>query len=170
LHHANHDHRHAEADYEDHYLDGHDHHDEGRYTRDRVFTHLHEHQHVFYHVHHHDHDPERRTVLHKIFKDPVRDWFGVGIIVLMIMAGYFKWLPDHLSDGILVCAAVIGIFPAFKNAIVSGILKRKLTLELVISVLMVAGLFSGRYLEIAVCSLFLLMGSFMQLEFSWKVR
>ena len=109
-------------------------------------------------------------MLHKIFKDPVRDWFGVGIIVLMIMAGYFKWLPDHLSDGILVCAAVIGIFPAFKNAIVSGILKRKLTLELVISVLMVAGLFSGRYLEIAVCSLFLLMGSFMQLEFSWKVR
>jgi cation transport ATPase len=169
---ADHDHFHPEAAYENHYQDGHDHehHDEGHYSRLRVFTHLHEHQHVFYHAHHHDHDPNQRTLLHKIFKDPVRDWFGVGIIVLMIVIGYFKWLPGYLSDAILVCAAVIAIFPALKNALVSGILKRRLTLELVISLLLVAGLFTGRYLEIALCALFLLMGSFIRLEFSWKVH
>jgi cation transport ATPase len=169
---ADHDHRHPESAYEKHYRDSHDHHHhaEGRSSRDRVFTHLHGHNHVFYHAHHHEHDPNRRSLLHKIFKDPVRDWFGVGIIVLMITIGQFGWLPGVLSDGILVCAAVIGIFPAFKNAVVSAILKRKPTFELVITVLLIAGLFTGRYLEIALCSLLLLMGSFLRLDFSWKIH
>ena len=49
-------------------------------------------------------------------KDPARDWFGAGLMALLIAAGYYKWVPGHLSEGMIVCAAVIGIFPIVKNA------------------------------------------------------
>lgn len=167
---AAHDHEHDEAAFVDHYRDGHNHShpDDTRCNRDRVFTHLHGHKHEFYHIHHHTHDPESRGLVHKIFKDPVRDWFGAALMVLMILAGYYRWLPGHLSDGILVCAAVIGIFPAAKNSLVNCLRKRRPTFEILVSLLLVAGLFAGRFLETALISLFLLIGSFMDLNFSWK--
>lgn len=167
---AGHDHTHDDQSYTDHLTDphSHEHPDDDRFSRDRVFTHLHTHSHRFYHEHHHTHDPAHRTLLHKIFKDPVRDWFCVGLMVLMIVAGYSKWLPGHLSNGILVCAAVIGIFPLFKNALFTGIAKRRPTLEMLLSLLLIAGLFTGNFLEIALASLFLLLGSFMRVDFSWR--
>ncbi len=167
---GNHDHDHPDTAYEDHFHDAHDHRHNGRFSRERVFNHLHEHKHVFYHSHHHTHDPEHRTLIHKVFKDPVRDWFAVGVMVLMIVAGYFRWLPGQLSGGILVCAAVIGIFPALKNAFFQSILERRPCPELGICVVLMAGLFSGFLIEVALCSLFLLMGSFSRLDFSWKGR
>lgn len=87
---------------------------------------------------------------------------------VLIAAGYLKWLPGHLSDGMLVCAAVIGIFPVLKNALFESIYKRTLRFELLIGILLLAGLFMGRFLEVALISLVLLIGSFMRLNFSWK--
>jgi cation transport ATPase len=167
---AAHDHGHDEMAYVDHQRDDHDHihPDETRFSRDRVFTHLHGHKHVFYHTHHHAHDPAYQSLLHKIFKDPVRDWFAVALMALMILVGYYQWLPGHLSDGLLVCAAVIGIFPAAKNSLVKSLFRRRPTFELLVSLLLISGLFAGRFLETALISLFLLMGSFMRLDFSWK--
>jgi hypothetical protein len=129
---------------------------------------VHEHGHGFYHAHHHTHHPEHAGFVHKVFGDPLRDWFGAFLMGLLIVVGYFKWLPGLLSDGMLVCAAVIGLFPIMKNALFESIYKRTLRFELLVGILLLAGLFMGRFLEVALISLFLLIGSFMHLNFSWK--
>ena len=166
-----HSHDHDEDAYgeHDHDLHTHDHGEKDRKrAEDRAFAHLHEHGHDFFHAHHHTHHSEHAGVVHKVFGDPVRDWFGAVLMGLLIVAGYFKWLPGHLSDGMLVCAAVIGLFPLVKNGLFDSIYKRTLRFELLVGILLLAGLFMGRFLEVALIALLLLMGSFMRLNFSWK--
>jgi len=163
-----HDHDHDDSAYEGHDHDTHVHDHEHKSFEDRAFAHVHEHGHNFYHAHHHTHHPEHVSIIHKIFRDPVRDWFGAALMGLLIVVGYLKLLPGHLSDGMLVCAAVIGIFPALKNALFDCICKREFRFELLVGVLLLAGLFLGRFLEVALISLLLLIGSFMRLNFSWK--
>ena len=89
-------------------------------------------------------------------------------MALLIVTGYLKWLPGHLSTGMLVCAAIIGIFPIIKNAIFDSIAARKLKLELVIGIALLCGLLLGHYLETAIVTFCVLIGSFMNLNFSWK--
>ena len=89
-------------------------------------------------------------------------------VLLLISAGYYQWLPGYLSNGMLVCAAVICIFPVLKNALFESISRRKVCIELVIGVLLIIGLFMGHFLEIALAAIFLLAGSFMKLSFSWR--
>jgi cation transport ATPase len=166
-----HQHRHDEDAYEDHEEDLHVHkHGSEKHRRviDRAWNHQHEHAHSFYHVHHHTHEPEHTTLVHKIFKDPVRDWFAVFLMALLILTGIMQWLPGHLSSGMLVCAAIIGIFPLLKNAIFDTIAARRPNLELVLGILLVIGLVMGRFLETACVALFLLIGSFLKLNFSWR--
>lgn len=169
-----HNHEHDEEEYEDHDHDLHVHkhheHDDmgGRDFGDRAFAHLHEHEHNFIHRHHHDHHPEHTGIIHKVFKDPVRDWFAAALILFLIYAGYNQLLPGNLSNGMLVCAAIIGIFPVIKNALLECITQRAVSLELVIGVILLIGLFSGRFLEVAVASLLMLVGSFMRVNFSWR--
>ncbi len=163
-----HDHDHDDSAYEEHDHDTHVHDHEQKSFEDRAFAHVHEHGHNFYHAHHHTHNPEHVSITHKIFRDPVRDWFGAALMGLLIVVGYLKLLPGHLSDGMLVCAAVIGIFPALKNALFDCIYKREFRFELLVGVLLLVGLFLGRFLEVALISLLLLIGSFMRLNFSWK--
>lgn len=163
-----HDHQHAPAAYDEHDHDLHIHHHDHQEFQDRAITHLHEHGHNFFHSHHHNHDPEHTTLTHKLFKDPVRDWFAAFLMGLLILAGYLQWLPGHLSDGMLICAAVIGIFPVLKNAIFDCLARRALSFELLAGILLVAGLLWGKFLAAALISLFLLIGSFMRLNFSWR--
>lgn len=106
--------------------------------------------------------------MHKVFNDPVRDWFAVACMGILILAGYFKLLPGYLSDGAILCAAVIGIFPICKNALFDSILKRKLNFELFVAILLLVGLCTGYFLEVAFITLFLLAGSFSRLNFSWR--
>ena len=164
-----HSHDHDEVAYE-HDRDPHihDHGHDHKHAEDRAFAHIHEHGHGFFHAHHHTHYPEDAGIVHKVFGDPVRDWFGAFLMGLLIAAGYFKWFPGLLSDGMLVCAAVIGLFPIVKNGLFDSIYKRKIRFELLVGILLLAGLFMGRFLEVALISLFLLVGSFMRLNFSWK--
>ena len=176
--HDNHDHAapHGHShDHEEDAYEGHDHdphtHDHGhdrKHSEDRAFAHLHEHGHGFFHAHHHTHHPEHAGILHKVFGDPVRDWFSAFLMGLLIAAGYFKWLPGLLSDGMLVCAAVIGLFPIVKNGLFDSVYRRKIRFELLVGILLLAGLFVGRFLEVALIALLLLVGSFMRLNFSWK--
>ncbi|MBW1837078.1 MAG: hypothetical protein JRF71_11370 [Deltaproteobacteria bacterium] len=166
-----HDHRHDESAYDGHDRDIHLH---GRDQKghenfeDRAFSHVHEHGHNFYHSHHHAHEPEHATITHKIFKDPVRDWFALFLMGILISAGYLKWLPGRLSEGMIVCAAVIGIFPVVKNALFDCIASKKLNFELLLGILLAVGLFSGSFLPVALISFFLLVGSFLRLNFSWR--
>ena len=165
-----HSHDHDEDAYgeHDHDLHTHDHGQERKHAEGRAIAHMHEHGHDFFHAHHHTHHPEHAGVIHKVFGDPVRDWFGVFLMVLLIVPGYLKWLPGYLSDGMLVCAAVIGLFPIVKNGLFDSIYKRTLRFELLVGILLLAGLFMGKFLAVALISLLLLMGSFMRLNFSWK--
>ena len=163
-----HNHDHAEDAYEEHDRDLHAHGHEHGGAEDRAFAHLHDHGHDFFHAHHHTHHPEHAGVVHKIFGDPLRDWFGAILMVLLIGAGYFKWLPGYLSDGMLVCAAVIGIFPLLKNALFDVLYKRRFRFELPAGILLLAGLLMGRFLEVSLIALLLLIGSFVRLNFSWK--
>jgi len=165
-----HDHDHDDSAYEEHDHDTHvhDHTHNGQSFEDRAFAHAHEHGHNLYHVHHHTHHTEHVSVIHKIFRDPVRDWFGAALMGLLIVVGYLKLLPGHLSDGMLLCAAVIGIFPVLKNALYDCIARRSIGFELLMGVLLLGVLVTGRFLEVALAALFLLIGSFVRLNFSWK--
>ena len=164
-----HNHKHDNSVYKAHDSDLHIHkHDHQEHYEDRAWNHMHEHAHAFYHQHHHTHSKDHTGIVHRIFNDPVRDWFGAALIVLLILSGYLEWLPGHLSDGVILCAAVIAIFPIFKNALFECIAKKRLSFELFLAVLLFAGLFLGKFLEIALISLFLLVGSFMRLNFAWK--
>jgi len=163
-----HDHKHHDDAYVTHDHDIHAHrHDQGDYE-DRAFTHVHDHAHNFYHAHHHSHHPEHAGLTHKIFNDPVRDWFAVACMGLLIITGYNQWLPGNLSQGMLICAAVIGVFPVLKNALFESISQRRPSVALIVGLLLVVGLFMGRFLEVALATLFLLIGSFIRLNFSWR--
>jgi len=165
-----HSHDHDEGAYEehDHDLHIHDHGQEHKHAEGRAIAHMHEHGHDFFHAHHHTHHPEHAGVIHKVFGDPVRDWFSVFLMALLIVTGYLKWLPGYLSDGMLICAAVIGLFPIVKNGLFDSIYKKTLRFELLLGILLLSGLFMGKFLEVALITLLLLMGSFMRLNFSWK--
>lgn len=106
--------------------------------------------------------------MHRIFRDPVRDWFGAALMALLILTGSMQWLPGHLSEGMMVCAAVIGIFPLLKNAVFDCVARRKLSIELFVGGGLALGLFSGRFLLTALIAFFLVLGSFMKLNFSWR--
>jgi cation transport ATPase len=166
-----HDHKHEENKYEDHDSDlhipgaDHSHHDN---FEDHAMTHMHEHAHSFYHRHHHTHHPEHTSLIHRILLDQLRDWFAVGLMGILIFAGYYKLAPGHLSDGMIICAAVIGIFPMFKNGIFDCVFKKKMSFELLLGIFLIIGLLKGYFLETALISVFLLVGSFFRLNFSWK--
>ncbi len=166
-----HKHEHDEDAYEGHDDDLHTHKhrfaEQGQPT-DRAWNHAHEHAHSFHHVHYHAHEPEHTTLVHKIFKDPVRDWFAVFLMAVLIVTGYMQWLPGHLGTGMLVCAAIIGIFPIIKNALFDTVATRRPNLELVVGIVLIVGLVMGLFLETAIVALCVLAGSFLKLNFSWK--
>jgi cation transport ATPase len=163
-----HEHDHDEDAYEEHDHDLHTHGHERTHSEDRAFAHIHEHGHDFFHAHHHSHHPEHAGIMHKVFGDPARDWFGVFLMGILIIVGYLKWVPGPLSDGMLVCAAIIGIFPLLKKALFDCVYNRKFRFELLVGIVLVAGIFWGKFLEVALIVLLFLIGSFMRLNFSWK--
>ncbi|PIE71739.1 MAG: hypothetical protein CSA22_01200 [Deltaproteobacteria bacterium] len=105
--------------------------------------------------------------MHQVFKDPVRDGFGLGLISLFIVIGVFRIFPEKVSQGLFLSAALIGLFPAMKNAIRVSLLQKKMTLEIGVVALLLTLLISGYFFEAAIASLFLLVGSFLHLDFSW---
>ena len=163
-----HDHSHDDAAYEKHDHDIHAHGHEQDGYQDHAYAHMHDHAHYFYHGHHHTHDPAHTTVMHKIFKDPVRDFFGAALMAVLILAGYLKWVPSPLAEGMLLCAAIIGIFPLIKNALFDCVKNRKVSIELFVGIALISGLCFGRFLEVSLISLLILLGSFCRLNFSWR--
>lgn len=163
-----HQHDHEESAYDDHEHDEHSHSHDHDSIEDRAFTHIHDHGHNFFHGHHHSHHPEHTTAIHRVFGDPLRDWFAVLLMTILMGIGYFNLLPGKLSDGMLLCAAVIGIFPLLKNAVFESIARRTFSVEIILGVLLMGGLLLGSFLQVALISLCLLVGSFLRLDFSWK--
>jgi cation transport ATPase len=166
--HRGHDHAHDDSAYEKHGHDIHAHGHEQDEFEDHAYAHMHDHAHSFYHGHHHKHDPEHTTVMHKIFKDPGRDFFGAALMTVLILAGYLKWVPSPLAEGMLLCAAIIGIFPLIKNAFFDCLKNRKVNIELFVGLALITGLCLGKFLEVSLICLFILLGSFFRLNFSWR--
>jgi cation transport ATPase len=162
-----HRHDHEESAYAKHEHDEHGHSHEHGSIEDRAFTHVHDHGHNFFHSHHHSHHPEHTSAIHRVFGDPLRDWFAVLLMIVLIGIGYFSLLPEKLSSAMLLCAAVIGIFPLLKNALFESIVRRTFSVEIILGVLLIGGLLLGSFLQVALISLCLLMGSFLRLDFSW---
>ncbi len=145
--------------HEEHYH-GHDH----RMSRERVYSHQHPHRHVYYHVHQHNHD----TRLQTLFTEGRRDWFALTFMAFLIGVALFAPLPQGLGSGLLVAAFCIGVFPAAKNALFAAIHGRRLSVELFVVLLLLSLLVGGHFVVAAFSALFLLLGSFVHLDFSWR--
>jgi hypothetical protein len=55
-----------------------------------------------------------------------------------------------------------------KNAVFESIARRTFSVEIIPGVLLMVGLLLGNFLQVALLSLCLLVGSFLRLDFSWK--
>jgi len=166
-HYNGHDHEHDEEEYHDHEDDEHHHNHPKEQFVDRAFEHVHEHGHQFIHTHYHVHHKEETSVVHKWFKDPVRDWFALLVVGVLIGMNITGLVRDALGKGFLVMAAVIGLFPLVKNSIIKGILGGRFIADLVVSLILIIALFYGQIFYVAVAVFLLLLGSFLRLNFSW---
>ncbi len=168
--HSTHEHHHHDehSPYQDWHgsphHDGHHHTHKHRMSRERVYSHQHQHRHVYYHAHHHSHD----TRLQTLFTEGRRDWFALSFMAVLIGVALFARLPQGLDSGLLVSAALIGIFPAAKNALFAAIYGRKPSVELFIVLGLLSLLFVGYFVVAAFSALFVLAGSFVHLDFSWR--
>lgn len=98
----------------------------------------------------------------------MRDWFAAFLMILLILLGYYQVAPGLLSNGLLLCAAVVGIYPILKDGLFEIIAKRNFSSELVVGTVLLIGLIFGKFLEVALLSLLLLVGSLLKLHFAWR--
>ena len=89
-------------------------------------------------------------------------------MMLLILLWYYQVAPGLLSNGLLVSAAVVGIYPILKNGLFEIIAKRRFSSELVVGTVLLIGLILGKFLEVALISILLLVGSFLKLHFAWR--
>ena len=89
-------------------------------------------------------------------------------MILLILFGYYQLAPGPLANGMLVSAAVVGIYPVLKNGLFEIIAERKFSFDLVVGTVLLIGLIFGKFLEVALISLLLLVGSFLKLDFAWR--
>ena len=162
-----HEHDHGEEDFHEHEEDEHQHEHPKELFRDRAFEHVHEHGHHVLHAHDHVHHREEISLVHKWFKNPVRDWFALLVIGLLISVSKFGLVRDDLGKGFLIMASVIGIYPLLKNSIVKVILEKRFAFDLVVSVILIIALFYGQLFTVALVVFLILLGSFLRLNFSW---
>ncbi len=129
----------------------------------------HHHCHDDHDHHHHDHHHEHHhDWLDKLMSSSGPDWFAVFVMSIFIIAGHFRWLPGTLSDGVVVGAAMIGLYPPLKNSIFTCLHVRRPSAELVVCLVLLVMLFCGMSLEVALCTLTLMLGSFLHFHFSWR--
>lgn len=165
-----HEHNHDEEEYHEHDHDEHHHHHPKKLFHDRAFEHIHEHGHQFSHSHDHVHHRDETSVAHKWFKDPVRDWFALVVMGILIAVNMMGLARDNLAKGLLVMAAVLGLFPLIKNAVIRGILEKRFVPELGVSLIFIVIMFYGKLLYAAIGVFLILLGSFLRLNFSWNKK
>ncbi|OGL38427.1 MAG: hypothetical protein A2042_00580 [Candidatus Schekmanbacteria bacterium GWA2_38_11] len=163
-----HEHNHDEEELHEHGEDEHHHEHPKELFHDRAFEHVHEHGHHVLHSHDHVHHKEEIGLTHKWFKNPVRDWFALSVIGLLIAVSALGLVRADLSRGFLVMASVIGIYPLLKNSIIKGILEKRFAVDLVVSLILIIALFYGQIFPVALAVFLILLGSFLRLNFSWN--
>ena len=164
-----HDRNHDEDEYHGHEYEDEHHHEHPRNAfTDRAFEHVHGHGHQLLHSHQHVHHEEEASVVHKWFRNPVRDWFALIVVGILIVLSRLDVAGENLGRGFLVMASVIGLFPLVKNSVVRGITERKITSELAVSLVLMLALIYGQLFYVAVAVFLILLGSFLRLDFSWN--
>lgn len=158
-----HDHQHE--DFEGHYHFDHSH---DEHFESRAYNHVHEHSHQIRHAHYHKHDPQEDSMIHRIFNNPLRDWFTLIFMSILLVVHQTVSMKTELADGLLVVVVVIGLFPLLKNAIFDGLLRKRILPELVVAIFLIGLLFYGELLTASIITIFICLGSFLNLNFSWK--
>lgn len=170
-HYNSHDHgyNHDEDEYHDHEYEDEHHHNHPKDTfTDRAFEHVHGHGHQLLHSHQHVHHQEEASVVHKWLKDPVRDWFALVAVGILIVLSKFGMVEGNLGRGFLVMASVIGLFPLVKNSVIRGLIEKKFNAEIGVSLVLIALIFYGKIFFVALAVFLILLGSFLRLNFSWN--
>ncbi|PIE58227.1 MAG: hypothetical protein CSA33_04790 [Desulfobulbus propionicus] len=117
---------------------------------------------------HHHHHQARQGWLDVPVNSAAPDWFAVFGMSVMILAGSLQWVPGTLAEGLLVAGAVIGLYPPLKNSLFSSLQARRPSRELSVCLLLTGMLFYGMSLEVALCTLTLMLGSYLDFNFAWK--
>ncbi len=159
-----HDHNHDTLD--EHFHSDHSH-KESRFES-RAYHHVHEHSHKVHHAHHHEHSSDENTLVHRIFNNPLQDWFALIFMSVLLLINQTVPMNDNLDEGFLIVITVMGLFPLLKNAIFEGILKKKILPELLAAIFLFGLIFAGEALTAAIMTIFIFLGSFLKLDFSWK--
>lgn len=160
---SGHNHEHDEIEEHLH----HDHRHEERFES-RAYNHVHDHSHRIFHAHHHKHNPEEDSIIHRVFNNPLRDWFALFFMSILLLIHQTVQLNNKLSDGILIVIIVTGLSPLLKNAFFDGIVKKLILPELIAAIFLLGLIFSGELLTGAIITIFIFLGSFLNLNFSWK--
>ena len=106
--------------------------------------------------------------MHKWFRNPVRDWFALIVMGILIVLSRFGIAGENLGKGFLVMASVIGIFPLVKNSVIKGLTEKKITADLAVSIVLIIALVYGQIFYVSVAVFLMLLGSFLRLDFSWN--
>ncbi len=174
-----HSHSHHQHSFDDiheaqHENEHHQHQKEHGHSHDSVdaphgehFHHNHRHQHILYHSHAHEHDRIRKTLVHRVLKNPVRDWFGIGTIGCLFYLGRSGLLETPLAKGLLLAATVIGLFPLIKDVLQRVFHHKEIGFEIIVVALVLLEILTGHFYEAALAMLFLHLGSSLRLSFSW---
>ncbi|RMF92869.1 MAG: hypothetical protein D6734_11275 [Candidatus Schekmanbacteria bacterium] len=107
-------------------------------------------------------------MIHRIFNNPLRDWFTLIFMSILLVVHQTVSMKTELADGLLVVVVVIGLFPLLKNAIFDGLLRKRILPELVVAIFLIGLLFYGELLTASIITIFICLGSFLNLNFSWK--
>ena len=121
----------------------HDHHDEGDQHHDHVEE------------HNHDHDPHEHGQAWK-------EWARVGFVALVLLLDWLKVAPWIKGVDILALAGVLfGGYPIFKEAF-SDLLERRMTMELSMTIALVAASVIGEFFTALLITVFVLIAEILE--------
>jgi len=121
----------------------------------------HGHPHHHNHGHGHDHDHERGDHEHS-HGESWREWARVGLVALALLLDWLQLLPRVKGVDILAVVGVLfGGYPIFKEAI-SDLLERRMTMELSMTIALVAASVIGEFFTALLITVFVLIAEILE--------
>ena len=123
---------------------------------DRTYQDHHSNEHLH---HHHDHDDDHHD--HDHAAGP-REYVRLGVLALIIIASLTGWWRSFMDrDWLAFAGTVIGGFPIYKEAW-ENLLKRRMTMELSMTIALVAALAIGQFFTAIVIAFFVLFAELLE--------
>ncbi|ODU25156.1 MAG: hypothetical protein ABS95_01020 [Verrucomicrobia bacterium SCN 57-15] len=137
--------------------------------RDGAEAHLHghdehDHDHAHGHDHHHHHEPDHDDEhghSHEHPAGPV-EYIRLGLLALVIIASLTGWWENFMSrDWLAFAATLIGGWPIYAEAL-ENIRKRRMTMELSMTIALIGALCIGQFLTASVIAFFVLFAELLE--------